>query len=120
MTALVYLSSPIITYKSPIYDINLARVSAFYPGSQILAARDLYVSHADFLAKWPEHLARLDTLVFFADQYGYIGIGSWQEIFDTLTVNKPVFYLSPEGNLLNDDGFQFVDMRPLSVPGLSA
>jgi hypothetical protein len=70
-----------------------------FPQAQLLEARHLYASNAEWRRRWPAVLRRLTRLVFFADPDGWIGRGVWTEITDAAREGLPVFYLSDRGRL---------------------
>ncbi len=92
-TGRVYVASSLSTYATPEYSINIERISGLSPDAEILAARDLFTSNADWLRKWPGIVSQIDALIFFEDADGYIGYGVWTEINDALAHAIPVSLL---------------------------
>jgi len=50
----IYIASPIATYQSPRYDQKLAQIARHFPGAEILQARHLFDSTADWRRRWPK------------------------------------------------------------------
>lgn len=92
-TGRVYVASSRSTYATPEYNINIERISGLFPDAEILAARDLFTSNADWLSKWPGIVSQIDALVFFEDADGWIGYGVWKETHDALALAIPVSLL---------------------------
>lgn len=100
----VYIASPLSTYETPRYAAMLARLRELLPDAELLPARDLFTSNADWLRRWPEILPTLAAVVFFDDR-GRIGRGVYQEVEDAQAARLPVFYLPhPDADLLPYDG----------------
>jgi hypothetical protein len=91
----IYVASPISTYTTARYDAMLTRVRRHFPASDILPARDLFTSNADWRRTWPVILPTLDAVVFFDDDDGCIGAGTEQEIADAQSAGIPVCFLTP-------------------------
>lgn len=102
-TGRVYVASSLSTFKTFRYDAQLARIRGHFPQAEILPARDLFHSNADWLRKWPELLPTLDVLIFFADTGRSIGYGVWTELTDAAARGIPSWYLA-SGNRLYDLG----------------
>ncbi len=92
-TSRVYVASSLSTYATPEYSTNLERITELFPDAEILAARDLFTSNADWLRKWPGIVLQIDALIFFEHADGYIGYGVWTEISDALAHGIPVYLL---------------------------
>lgn len=113
----VYIASPISTYGTARYDAMVSRVRSHFPESDILPARDLFTSNADWRRKWPVILPTLDAVVFFDDDDGCIGAGTEQEITDAQSAGIPVSFLAPPpfDRLVRCDDSRAVEFWP--VPG---
>lgn len=92
-TGRVYVASSLSTYVIPEYDLNIERIADLFPDAEILAARALFSSNADWLKKWPGIVSQIDSLIFFEDADGYIGYGVWTEINDATAHGIPVYFL---------------------------
>ena len=97
---LMYLSSPLSTYKTPRYARMLAYCRAALPDAEILEPKHLFHSSTDWRAKWPDVLGRIDQLVFFHDaDPDWVGAGVIREIHDTFELGKSICYLDDGGQL---------------------
>lgn len=116
ITRRVYVASSLSTYNTPEYERNLQRIAELLPKAEILAPRDLFTSHADWLEKWPGIVSQIDALVFFEDAGGYIGYGVWTELNDAVAHGIPIRRLAPNGKLYEisaDDGeIETIAFRP--------
>ncbi len=92
----VYIASPISTYQTPRYDRMLTEIAQHYPRAEILQARHLFQSTADWRRRWPQLLPTLTGLVFFSDVDSTIGLGVWSEIQDAAD-RIPVWFLDDDG-----------------------
>lgn len=99
-----YIASPLSTYDTPRYAAMLVRLRELLPDAELLPARSLFTSNADWLRRWPEILPTLSAVVFFDDR-STIGRGVYQEVEDAQAARLPVFYLPhPDADLLSYDG----------------
>lgn len=101
----VYLAAPIYTYKTPRYEQALAWVHRQFPHVRVVNARDAFLSNADWRARWPLLLDHMHTLVFIADESGFIGKGVWQEVTDARACGLLVLWLGYDGMLRTLDAF---------------
>lgn len=99
ITGRVYVASSLHTFDTPRYGTELARIRERFPHAEIVPARGLFGSHADWKRGWPGILATIDALVFFADDDGYVGLGVWTELCDAGAHGIPIWYLAPHGRL---------------------
>jgi hypothetical protein len=124
----VYLASSMSTYATARYDAMVEHTRRAFPDAELLSARDLYTSSAHWLSTWPDHLARLTALVFFAETDGSIGKGVYKEIEDALAAGIPVYYLYDSGDtvlhtfvslILIRDGVNWRKYARVSAPNLN-
>ncbi len=111
----VYLASPLGTFRTPRYGAKLAATRAHFPRADVLPARELFTSNADWRRRWPAILPTLRALVFFDDDAGYLGLGTWAELADVYRAGVPVWYLDDAGDLHRLDAATFAEM-----PGFDA
>jgi hypothetical protein len=97
---LLYVASPMATYQTPRYDQMLAHARQHFQDGNLMPARDLYSSNAHWQATWPQHLKRIDGVVFFTDTDLTIGKGVVAELSDALRRGVPIHYLQDDGSLL--------------------
>ena len=71
----VYVAAPVTTYRTARHDHLHARARERFPGSEVLPARGMFASAAQWRARWPDILATLSVVVFIADENGWIGWG---------------------------------------------
>lgn len=111
-TGRVYVASSLSTYDTPDYSTKLERITELFPNAEILAARGLFTSNADWRQKWPGIVSQIDALVFFDDADGYIGYGVWTEISDAIERGIPVYALGPGDRLYDFETEIEVTLRP--------
>jgi hypothetical protein len=92
-TGRVYVASPLSTFLTDRYDTQLARLQKLLPNAELVPARELFTSNADWRQQWPALLRTLDVVVFFDDDDGCIGAGTVQEICGAWSSGIPVFFL---------------------------
>ncbi|MBA3274580.1 MAG: hypothetical protein H0T72_02205 [Chloroflexia bacterium] len=63
------------------------------PNADLLAARNLFTSNAEWRRRWPGILPTLAALVFFDDADGCIGAGVEREIVGAHGLGIPVYFL---------------------------
>lgn len=116
----VYVACPLSTMDTPRYNTMLSRIRELVPDAQLLSARDLFRSNADWRARWPALLPTLDAVVFFDDAEGCIGAGTEQEISDAWRVGIPVFFLPspPFDTLIPCDASGGVEFWPVIGGGM--
>jgi hypothetical protein len=114
ITGRVYVASPLHTFDTPRYSTELARIRERFPHAEIVPARGLFRSNADWKRAWPAILATIDALVFFADDDGYVGYGVWTELCDADARGIPIWYLAPHNRLyeFGDSDDVQVSLRP--------
>jgi hypothetical protein len=88
-----------LSYGTAAYERAVRALSNLMPGVDLLQARDLYRSTADWKARWPDVLASLDRVVFITAPDRVIGGGVMAEIVDARLRNLPVDYLDERGRL---------------------
>jgi hypothetical protein len=108
----VYVASPITTYQTPRYDQKLAEIAQHFPRAELLQARCLFRSTADWRRRWPQLLPTLTGLVFFANSDRTVGLGVWSEVQDAVD-RIPVWFLD-DGN-----GWYALDDFAVQVTGES-
>lgn len=89
----VYIASPIQTYTEPRYPDMVAQVGLAWPYDDMLPAKSMFASSAEWRSEWPKLVKTLGLLVFFTDKDGFIGKGVKTEIDDALKLKIPVYYL---------------------------
>jgi len=94
----IYIASPISTYQTTRYDRMLTEIARHFPRAEILQARHLFQSTADWRRRWPQLLPTLTGLVFFSDVDSTIGLGVWSEIQDAGD-RIPVWFLDDDGRM---------------------
>lgn len=114
ITGRVYVASSLHTFDTPRYGTELARIREHFPHAEIVPARGLFGSNADWKRGWPALLPTIDALVFFADDDGYVGLGVWTELCDADERGIPICYLAPHGRLyeFGDSDAVQVSLRP--------
>lgn len=90
----VYVASPITTYGTTRYGAMLDRLHELWPEAEMIPARNLFASNADWRRRWSNALPTLDAVVFFDDGEGWIGRGVLEEITTAQRSGIPVFYLA--------------------------
>lgn len=110
ITGRVYVASSLHTFDTPRYNTELARITEHVPHAEIMPARSLFTSHAEWRRGWPNILTTIDALVFFADDDGYVGYGVWTELCDANERGIPIWYLAPHGRL-----YEFGDSDDVQV-----
>lgn len=98
MKPLIYVSSPVTSYQSPLYEANLKLIAARWPTAEIIAARDHYKSNQDWLARWPTEHKQYSGCVFFSYE-GVVGKGVVTELKDLDANNTPILYLTCESRI---------------------
>jgi hypothetical protein len=104
----VYLASPKPTFESRYYTRMVGCARTHFPHSRLLEARGMFRDNQDWLERWPEVLASLSALVFFAEVDGTVGMGVSKEVSDALAARLPVYYLTGCGGLLGSGAFELV------------
>src|SRR5262249_30984226 len=107
----VYLASSMSTYQTERYDAMIAHAQRAFPDAELLPARGIYTSSGHWLATWPDHLARLTAVVFFAETDGSIGKGVHKEIEDSLAAGLPVYYLHDDGGMVPREAVSLILIR---------
>jgi hypothetical protein len=120
ITGRVYIASPIATFCTPRYDMELQRVRDLLPDADLIPARGAFTNNRDWRARWPALLRTLEAVVFFDDDEGCIGAGTEQEITDAWRAGIPVFFLprSPVNRLLPCDEGGKVEFWPVVNGGM--
>lgn len=106
----IYLASPLQTFNQPRYDRELAQVERHFPDAIILTARGMFRNNQEWRQGWPWLLNGLDAVVFFADDAGFVGKGTWTECMDAYRRGLPVHYLTERGDL-----YGFIDSDDIMV-----
>lgn len=116
----VYVASPIQTFATPRYDASVIRIQSHFPEAEMLPAREVFVTNAEWRKCWPALLPTLDAVVFFDDEDGCIGAGTEQEIGDAWIQGTPVFFLPwpPMDRLLPCDDSRAVEFWPVLGGGM--
>lgn len=110
ITGCVYVASSLSTFNTPRYDSELVRIRKHFPHAEIVPARGLFSSNAEWKLGWPDLLATIDAIVFFADDDGCVGYGVWTELSDADERGIPIWYQAPHGRL-----YQFGDSDDVEV-----
>lgn len=120
ITGRVYVASPLSTYRTPRYNENMARIETLVPKADLLPARELYHSNAEWREKWPDIRSTLQALVFFDDEEGCIGAGTEQELADAYRFGIPVFFLPapPFDTIIPCDASGQVEFWPVVDGGM--
>lgn len=93
----VYAAHPVVSYGTAWERRQLEALAAHFPNSEIVSPS--YTDDADWLARWPEVLDRLDLVVVFGDGGGWIGAGVLREVVDAIGANTAVVALDADGTL---------------------
>ena len=93
----IYFAAPLPIHGTPRYQQLLAKLRALRPGAELIEAATLFVSHADWRARWPIIRPTLHELVFITDIDLWIGCGVWREIADAEADGIPVWWLTDGG-----------------------
>lgn len=127
LTGSVYIASPLTTYQTPRYDGMCATVRTLFPHADVLPARGLFASNAEWRSRWPALLPTLAAVVFFTDDAGWIGKGVWMEIIGAAHAGVPVALLTDGGSLHDigsltfdvdeDDWRQYAHVQPPLLRG---
>lgn len=96
-STVVYIASPVSTFQTARYEVNLIRIRRRYSEAEILEPRRLFKSTADWRAKWSSTLEHITELVFFCDESDHYGDGLAFELEDARLRHIPVWYLAPGG-----------------------
>lgn len=104
--ARVYLAAPVAVLGSPRHLRALRRLRAVLPRAEVVDPAELFVSSADWRARWPGVLAGLDAVVFLTARDGTIGAGVAQEILDAHLRGLPVAHLTAAGKLVPAPGLR--------------
>lgn len=114
ITGRLYVASPLSTFNTPRYDSELQHLRAHFHHADIVPARGLFTSNAEWKRGWPDILSTIDALVFFADDDGYVGYGVWTELSDAYERGIPIWYQAPHNRLyeFGDSDDVQVSLRP--------
>jgi len=109
----IYFAAPMQMYNDPLYDVALRHVHELFPFAEVLSARDLFTSSADWREKWPAIQPTVDMLVFITDRDGWIGRGVLKEILDIgKGLWRPTDLLTPDGEFHRLGNFLVNASRP--------
>jgi hypothetical protein len=108
----VYVASPLSTYRTPRYDAMVARVRVLFPQAEILPAREVFRSNADWRARWACIMPTLAAVVVFPDTGGWIGAGVWKEVHDARNHGIPVYVLDDAGDVRGWEAIRLMERRP--------
>jgi hypothetical protein len=108
----LYLASPKQTYATKRYDRKLASVTRLFPHASVVPARGLFASDRRWRVEWPRYAQAVSALVAFADEEGWIGWGTYQEIGALLVRGAPVWFLADGGKLHPWTAIDIVEVHP--------
>lgn len=108
----VYVASPLSTYHTPRYEAMLAHIAARFPAAEILPARDLFGSTAEWRARWPQTLASIDAICVFPDESRWVGRGVWTEVRDAAAAGLPVWVVADDGIIHTLDDVRIISIDP--------
>lgn len=94
---LIYLASPMYTFTDDRYDDMIVHASAY---GIVIPARGMFTSNEQWLSTFKAKLDRLDRLIFFTCDEGWIGRGVLAEINYMLDDEKPVHRILDDGRLV--------------------
>jgi ABC-type uncharacterized transport system fused permease/ATPase subunit len=94
---LIYLASPMYVFTDDRYDDMIVRASAY---GIVIPARGMFNSNKQWLETFKAKLDRLDRLIFFTCDEGWIGRGVLAEINYMLDEEKPVHRMFNSGKLV--------------------
>lgn len=89
----IYVASPTPTFGTDYHRRMLCYVRACLPGADLVLPSDVFESTEDWLRQWPNVLASLTGLVFFAEPDGTLGMGVCKEVQDAEAAGLPVWHL---------------------------